>query len=231
MPELSGEYIRDRIAEFEWFVHVDFGDGIVARSTAWPDAPADSRHMGVAKFEFIVRPNLPDLHGARVLDLGCNCGLVAIHMARLGAAEVVGVDLDEQWPKWQEQAEFVKSALEWRSKTTYNIRYVEMNMRDLPTAGLGRFEIVTALNCLYYLEEPDIERVTAHVARTSNLFAVQCNTRDHDGLGRRSKPAYMRSVLERNGFPRTHVAAPWDPPKRRFWPQRYHRPLVVGTKK
>src|SRR4051794_16939927 len=85
----SDDYIRDEIPRFKWFIHTNFGNGIVARSTAWPDAPIDSRHMGVSKFEYIVRRNLPDLQGKRVLEIGCNCGLIAIHMARLGAAEVV----------------------------------------------------------------------------------------------------------------------------------------------
>src|SRR5437870_8734770 len=111
--QMSDETIRTRICTFDkWFVHTAFGNGIIAKSTSWPDAPNNSRHMGVSKFEFIVRRNLPDLQGLRILELGCNAGVVSIHMSRLGAFEVVGIDCDRYWPRWKEQAEFVKSALE-----------------------------------------------------------------------------------------------------------------------
>src|SRR5262245_36826591 len=161
----SDAMIRREIAKYpQWFVHVNFGNGIVARSTSWPDAPDDSRHMGVSKFDFIVKRNLPDLQGKRILEIGCNAGLVAIHMARLGAAEVVGIDNDAFWPRWREQAQFVKSALEWRCRTTYNVRYHECDMRALPELDLGRFDIVIALNCIYYIEEAEIQHLIHHIA-------------------------------------------------------------------
>ena len=36
--EMSDEVIVRTIPRFQWFAHVDFGNEIVARSTAWPDA-------------------------------------------------------------------------------------------------------------------------------------------------------------------------------------------------
>jgi SAM-dependent methyltransferase len=38
----------------------------------------------------------PDLSGKRVLDLGCGLGSLGIHMARRGAAKVLGIDLDPE---------------------------------------------------------------------------------------------------------------------------------------
>ena len=226
-PQMSDAYIREQIPKYKWFVHVNFGNGIAAASTSWPDEPPNSRHAGIGKFEFIVRRNLPDLQGKRVLDIGCNCGLIAIHTLRSGAAEVVGVDSERTWPHWREQAEFVKRALEWRCRTTYNVSYEEADLRDLPTTNLGTFDVVLALNCLYYLEEPQIEAVMKHVSTISPVFLVQCNTRDH-ALGRRTSPAFMADAMRRNGFSRVSVDAPWDHPKRGFWPNRYMRPVVVG---
>ena len=228
---MSDDYIRERIPKYKWFVDVNFGDGIVAKSTSWPDAPLHSPHVGISKFEFIIRRNLPDFQGKRILDIGCNCGLIAVHLARNGAAEVVGIDHENTWPLWQEQAAFVKAALEWRCRTSYNVSFRNVNVRDLPGQDLGRFDIVLALNSLYYLEETDIERVMRHVASIADVFLVQCNTQDHPMLGRRTSPGFMQGALRRGGFPVTHVDAPWDKARKGFWPTRYIRPIVVGRKR
>lgn len=229
---MSDELIRQKIDEFaKWFTHVNFGNGIIARSTGWPDAPLDSIHMGVSKFDFIVRPNLPDLQGKRVLELGCNAGVNSIHMSRLGAAEVVGIDSGEHWPQVIEQAHFVKQALEWRCGTTYNISYIEADLADLPSLKLGWFDVVIALNCLYYLDEVDIAKVIRHVAGIADVFLIQCNTADHAYLGERPTPGYMEKALRDNGFAQVTVDWPWDKAKRKkLFPRRYHRPVVVGSK-
>jgi len=39
---------------------------------------------------------LPDVNGRRVLDLGCGAGQLAHHLAKAGAAEVIGVDVSER---------------------------------------------------------------------------------------------------------------------------------------
>lgn len=85
MNNMSEEVILENINLYEkWFVNVNFGNGIMVRSTVWPDEPLNSRQAGIGKFDFIVRRNLPDLQGKRILDIGCNVGIIAIQMARLG---------------------------------------------------------------------------------------------------------------------------------------------------
>src|SRR5207248_10754489 len=39
---------------------------------------------------------LPDVTGQRVLDLGCGVGQLAFHLAAVGAAGVIGVDVSER---------------------------------------------------------------------------------------------------------------------------------------
>src|SRR5918911_3461894 len=39
---------------------------------------------------------LPDVTGGRVLDLGCGAGQLSRHLAEVGAAEVIGVDVSER---------------------------------------------------------------------------------------------------------------------------------------
>jgi SAM-dependent methyltransferase len=229
-PVWSDEYIRRQIPRYRWFVHTNFGNGIVARSTSWPDAPPDSPNMGLSKFDYIIHRNLPDLQGKRILEIGCNAGVMSIHMARLGAAEVVGIDSEASWPNWRMQAEFVQGALEWRCCTSYNVRYQECDMRRLPQLDLGRFDVVLALNCIYYIEEDQIRRLVRHLSMITDRLLVQCNTRDHPKLGRRPSPAFNAQVLRENGFPDVTIDWPWDRPWRGIWPRRYMRPVVVGAK-
>ena len=50
--------------------------------------------------ELVEKPALfalcPDLHGKRVLDMGCGYGENCIAFARRGAAEVLGIDISEK---------------------------------------------------------------------------------------------------------------------------------------
>ena len=93
-----------------------------------------------------------------------------------------------------------------------------------------KFDGVIALNCLYYLEEEDIIRIAQFAFKNSNFFLIQCNTRDQKLLGSRPMPGYMKNVLENSGFPKVTVDWPWDHPRKKIWPQRYHRPVVIGRK-
>ncbi|RMH09470.1 MAG: class I SAM-dependent methyltransferase [Armatimonadetes bacterium] len=45
----------------------------------------------------------PDLHGKKVLDLGCGHGSLCIDMAKAGATRVVGVDLNERLIRFAQQ--------------------------------------------------------------------------------------------------------------------------------
>ena len=57
------------------------------------------------------------------------------------------------------------------------------------------------------------------------------NTVDQKHLGKRPTPAYMKRALADNGFSVVKVDAPWDTPRKWIIPRRYHRPVVVGTKR
>ncbi len=228
--EISDHYIQNEIPKYEWFSHVNFGNGIIAKSTSWPSAPMNSRHMGVSKFDYIIKPNLPDLQGKRILEIGCNNGIISIHMIRNGASEVVAVDSERTWPNWNKQALFVKKALEWRCQTKYNIKYVDLDMKEIWKKDFGKFDIVIALNCLYYIEEKEIERLIRHVATISDFFLIQCNTKDQKHLGRRAKPNFMKRALLQNGFSDVYIDSPWEFFQGKRFLKKYCRPIVVGRR-
>jgi len=222
---LDDQSVLARASAMKWYAPVNLGNGIVMRPWNWPDAPLNTPHMGGDRFEFILRRNLPNLQGKRILDLGCNAGLISIHLARCGAREVVGVDSHATWEGWYEQATFVKEVVEWRCAAHYNVRYVDADIRTLSALDLGRFDVVLALCSVYYLDDEEIERLIRHVATISDLFLIQGNTvrgdhRNNPGVKRRAHPRFLKRALARNGFPFVSLDAPW----------LYGRPVVVGRK-
>lgn len=217
------EDIIAKVRSMTWYSAVDFGNGIIARTnqrSSYLIGP-DSIYTGEGKWNYIIRRNLPNLQGKRVLDLGCNNGIMCIMAARAGATEVVGVDSCSTWKEWMEQAEFVKEALEWRCKTRYPISYIDSDMRELPRLGLGRFDVVMILCCLYYLSDDDIAKLLSYLQMNTRHVIIQCNISGvHPrATNRRATPAYMVSALEKAGFKYVYVDKPL------FYPN----PVVVAT--
>lgn len=219
---MNEEIILQRMKEFTWYSPVDFGNSLVAKGDFLVDTAPESIHFGLGKWKYIVERNIPDLQGKRAMDIGCNNGVFCIQMARMGAREVIGIDSEKTWPRWKEQAEFVKEALEWRCRTRYPIRYVDADMADIPRVNLGHVDVVTALCCLYYLEDDAILSLLRHFREHAETVLIQCNTRREDQLEavhRRAGIRYMVGALKRAGFPHVNVDAPWF----------YERPVVAGS--
>ncbi len=157
-------WIRSGILGYQqWYQSVDFGSGIIADVTTPPDwqpHPELNPGSGLDRWNFIIRRNLPDVRNLRVLDLGCNVGLYSIEIARMGAREVVSVDRDAtmrqrtgQLPRVNlvSQAEFVRRAFELRENRSYPIKIKAIDFKDLAALrGLGRFDLILALNVVYH---------------------------------------------------------------------------------
>jgi len=121
------------------------------------------------------------------------------------------------------QAQFVKEVLEWRCNTEYPITDIDSDMGKIPDLSLGRFDVVTALCCIYYLEEEKIHSLLRYFRETVGFLLIQCNTRKKyqpPEVHRRALPQYIGNVLEKVGF--TYVN--FDKPL------LYERPVVVASK-
>jgi len=175
---------------------------------------------GYGRWHFILKKNLPDWHGRRILDLGANNGSCSLQMLREGARQAVALELDGEFI---EQGRFLKAAFEWADGKSYDFAYVNADIADLPSMDLGRFDFVMALCSIYYLDDAVIANVVRHVSTISDCLVLQCNTASD--IGRASEETYRKAsvdyaarVLSENGFPRIRVVAP-------RW---YSRPLVMG---
>lgn len=218
---MSEAALREGVARFKWYSPIDFGGGVTARGN-FNGSDLNSINFGLGRWDYILRRNLPSLVGKRVLDIGCNSGIFCVEMARMGAVDVVGVDSSAAWPGWVAQAEFVKAALEWRCQTRYPVRFVDADMAAIPDLDLGRFDVVIALCCIYYLKDEPLQRLVNHLARNTETLVLQGNTNRNDQspeVLRRATPGYLNRATRQAGFPHVSVDRPLF----------YGRPCVVAS--
>ena len=84
------------------------------------------------------RLRLPELKGARVLDLGCNSGFFCAQALASGAARVVGVDLDKQ-------------VIAEARRQHPAVEFYDEGWNRLPE---GEFDIVLLLSAIHYAPDP-----------------------------------------------------------------------------
>lgn len=93
---------------------------------------------------------LPDVGGLRVLDLGCGAGQLSRHIAELGAAEVIGVDLSER---------MLEVARSQYAHPSVSYRRDAIETADFPAA---RFDLVVSSLALHYVADyPVLARTIA----------------------------------------------------------------------
>lgn len=125
-----------------------------------------------------VRALLPDLAGARVVDLGCGFGAFARWAAEAGAAEVLALDLSERMLA--------------RARADTTDARVRFEVRDLETLELpaGSFDLAYSALALHYV--PDLARlarVVRHALRSGGRFVA---TTEHPIFMAPSRPRWVQ---------------------------------------
>jgi tRNA (mo5U34)-methyltransferase len=155
--------IRQRVASIEaWYHRIDLGDGI--------ETPG---HFRMA--DYLPYYNFPArLDGMRVLDVGASTGFFAYEFERLGAAEVVAVELprwgDHDWtPRYRREFERKSSAektnidrevmldgftVVGEALGSKRVRRIFKTIYDLSSAELGTFDIVFSGAMLMHVRDP-----------------------------------------------------------------------------
>src|SRR5215470_7813825 len=85
-----------------------------------------------------------DMHGATVLDLGCNGGFYSIELKKRGASRVLAVDVDD---RYLNQARFAAETLgtdiEFEKRSVYEVDRIS-----------GQFDYVLFMGVFYHLRYP-----------------------------------------------------------------------------
>jgi SAM-dependent methyltransferase len=84
---------------------------------------------------------LPPVDGARILDLGCGAGQLAHHLASVGAAEVIAVDLSERM--------LALARAQWAHPRVTHRREAVETLVFAP----GRFELIVSSLLLHYVDD------------------------------------------------------------------------------
>jgi ubiquinone/menaquinone biosynthesis C-methylase UbiE len=139
---------------------------------------------------------LPPVAGARVVDLGCGEGDLAVRLAAEGAAEVLAVDVSEQ----------MLAAAHPHPRVRY--RRADLADFDVPP---GSADLVVSSMALHYVEDFEdlVNRIarwlapsgwfvftTEHPVVTAPLAAADCIVDDYADEGRRERTWFVKGVIK-----------------------------------
>lgn len=163
------------------------------------------------------------LAGKRILDLGCLEGGYSVAFTRMGAKEVVGIEVRTANMK---RCSLVKQCLGLE-----NLHFHQEDVRNVKSEWLGKFDIVFAAGILYHLDDPytflknvsemtlDFALIDTHIANKTS-FGHGCSpmlvekifaSKIYIGREAREYPAGMKKAdLEK------HVWTSWGNPTS-FW--------------
>jgi tRNA (mo5U34)-methyltransferase len=122
-----------------WFHNLHLPGGV---QTA-PDHPLGD--FPAFKWREIAAHVPADLHGARVLDIGCNAGFYSFELAARGAS-VLAIDVDEHYLR---QGRWAAGQLDPHGR----VEFCRMSVYAL-AESVERFDVVLFLGVLYHLRHP-----------------------------------------------------------------------------
>jgi tRNA (mo5U34)-methyltransferase len=165
--------VERRVRELgDWFHNIDLNGVQTAPSHFLGDYPA-------VKWQRFAHAVPADLHGWRVLDIGCNGGFYSLEMKRRGAERVVGVDSD---PRYLAQARLASEV------TGLDIELEQLSVYQLASLG-ERFDLVLFMGVLYHLRYPLLALDILYEHVVGNLLVFQSMLRGSESV-RRLAPDY-----------------------------------------
>jgi len=189
-----------KIKRKEWYQHIDFGrKDINDKMTSFAKEQGKARSFtmfpkqsGVYKFENYILPHCGKLASKTVLDIGCAQGVISLCAAKLDAM-VIGIDKEEAI----EQASFVKRVL---LRNYHYPIFFPFNIQKYPDIGhIGDFDIVFALNVIYYLGDEVLD-LLGSIKKHAKKLIVQCNTKRPGWTPEKPAPIRTEGKLYRGEY-------------------------------
>lgn len=134
IEELYGLWTAHRLKLQGDLYTMDIGDDWAYRRGKW---------FGMIGEVMLRKP----LQSMRVLDIGCLEGGVSIGLGE-GGGSVVGIDVRE--------ANLAKAAFTRDVLGLNNVEFAEVDMLQLPSSGLGSFDMIICAGTLYHIDAPQL---------------------------------------------------------------------------
>lgn len=154
-----------------WYQNIQFGFMLETNFTVGAFLKALVGIQSNDKNDVLIS-SLPDLHGKRVIDIGCNAGLYSVEASCRGAASVIGIDKN---PRAIEQAKLVSSIFRRLGRPVGKIefRHVEDFQKELHF--LDEQDVLIAPCVLYHLGPMDAFKHRVAKSRIQTMI-LQGNT-------------------------------------------------------
>ena len=183
--------IEQRVRELApWFHNLDLDGVRTAPDHFLHDYPA-------VKWRTFADALPADLHGASVLDIGCNAGFYSFEMKRRGAGRVLGIDSDEHFLR---QARFVAEVyqmpdIEWRQLSIYEVGSIR-----------EKFDLVLFLGVLYHLRHPLLALDLLHQHVVGDMLVMQSMQRGSNEVTPLDTDYdfWEKGIFDLPGYPRLH---------------------------
>lgn len=165
---LTTEALRERARELSpWYQNIELAPGVWTKDLEG-DRDIFSGEDIPGPLWRLIRRDLPDITGWRVLDIGCNAGYMSFESKRLGAGQVIGIDSNlGAGTSFITQAEFCRDALgldvEFHEESFFTYE---------PPAP---FDLVIFAGVLYHLEDyaTALDRVAAFAVPDTGVIVLE----------------------------------------------------------
>lgn len=189
------------------------------------------------KWDLIIKPNIPDIKGTFILDIGCKNGWLVQKAIDAGVKHIVGIDYNREYIEAAR-----RNLKKYSEKYKKNIDNVVFDVCNVITEDFQkyadplpekRFDIIFMLNILYWLEgEENVIRILKKVKDITHLVVVQgkYQKKENGYSGTAHYPAEPEDVikcLEKAGWDKKNIRVhdATDPETKR----PYYRPLVIAN--
>lgn len=217
----------------EWYTPVVINDENIFHERTYPNFVERPEYMtnkerGESKWKYIIEKNMPDLRGKTVCDVGCNIGLYAYYMTKMGAVKVDGYDRSSEiiqpsnpnLPRQSvvQQAYFVKNLLQLRDDQKYdNLNFYEF---DINLANFESFKYdVFYSSCVLYHFGEKFDGFIEQISKNNPTVVLQTNLGHGGPLGEYASVDYHKHLLEKYGYS-VEVDAPIG----------YKYPMIIGKR-
>lgn len=162
----------DKYSPFLYVIDLPYGFKTSINPKFKPSSVPYTRIRNLVQYAFLLILEVcsGSFEGKKILDLGCNCGGFSFEAAKLGAKQVIGIDVNRKFIK---QADFLERIFRYYYK--WKVHKVTFYKGDIEKGIITDFtansDIVFCFGLLYHFENP-VKAMQNITAVTKDILVV-----------------------------------------------------------